>query len=120
MEKSEFRAFSKNLKIITSKCGLCFLGTVETKVTDVLLKQATAWLCAQALNLRLYSSSLSRVGSRRFWASQTGPGSPQRSAPLRESMILVLGWFHHFLTFCAALCSVLSGLSQLLGGLCKQ
>ena len=109
-EKSKFRTFSKNLKTITSKCGLCFLGTVEAKVMDVPLKQAAVWLCARAQNLHLYSCSLSRVGSRRFWLSQREQGRSQWSPPLAERIILVLGWLHHFLTFCAAVYNSVSTL----------
>ena len=70
---------------------------------DVILKPATVWLRARALNLRLYPSSLHRVGSRRLRASQTEQGSPHRSLPLRERTVSVLGWLHHFLTLYAAL-----------------
>lgn len=109
-ETSKFRAFLTSLKIITSKRSLCFLGTIETTVMDAVLKPATAWLCAWALTLHLYCSSPSRVGSRRFWASQTEQGSPLRSPPrekaqfrCRVGYIISLHSLQHF-----ALLSVLS------------
>ena len=106
---SKFRAFSKTLKMITSKCGLCFLGTVEKKVIDVILKLATVGLCARALNL-LYPSSFNRIGSRRFWGSQTEQGGPHGSLLLGERTVSALAWLHHFLTLYAALYNPVSAL----------
>lgn len=104
-ERSKFRTFSKNLRIITSKC-IC------------------ASLAQLRLKLRMYSSSRPQFGSvpepeififipallARLVPGDSGWARENKQSPPWEKIILVLGWLHHFLTFCAALYNSVSAL----------